>query len=169
MFCNKCGTKLEANAKVCHGCNSIINNEGNNQLLNSANNQVIPSNHVNQDVMPIDASLNKKLDTTEVNNKSKIKKVIIVILIVIMFLVSIFFGYKFVKKYLADLKESVTYDINYKNYTLTILNRYLYDSSNYNNDFLTFSDDPSNYVVSLNIASGNYQNLENNYLKLKPI
>lgn len=181
MICKKCGTNLKYKDILCPGCGSRVEEvkteklenikiDNNSNIMITDNNIKINNEipHSNQDIMPIDIKNNKKLDTNPIEKKNK-KKYLIIILAIILIIGSMYVGYAYAKSYIKKTKMNVTYDIYYKNYVVSILNRYIYDTSNIEKGFLTFSDDIDNYVVLININEGNYNNLNDEYLKLKPI
>lgn len=181
MICKKCGTTLNDKDILCPGCGSRVEEVktekienikiDNNSNITITDDNIKISNettHSNQDIMPIDIKNNKKLDTSPIEKKSK-KKYLIILLVIILIISSIYIGYAYAKSYIKKTKMNVTYDIHYKNYVVSVLNRYVYDTSNIEKGFLTFSDDINNYVVLININEGNYNNLKDEYLKLKPI
>lgn len=157
MVCRKCGTVINNNDILCPICGSETEIKLDNNIS------------INKDAMPINIENNKKLDTKIVEKKNKTRKYLIILLIILLMISSVFIGYNYAKAYIAKTKRNVTYDVYYKNYIVSVLNSYIYDTSNIEKGFLTFSDDIDNYVLLININEGNYYKLNNDYLKLKPI
>jgi len=147
MKCQKCGNIINDNQVICHICGY--------------------NNQQNENIMTIDAALNKKLDTSLEKPNKKIIKIILIILIFIILIVSIIFGYNAFNGYVSKVKEEVTYNIYYKNYNFEILNKYIYNNDEIN--YLTFTDETNNWLAKIDVFKGNYNRLNEQYLKLKPL
>lgn len=125
--------------------------------MNNSNNQ-----------MPIDVTQVKKLDVSNEPKNKKLIKILILILIIILLVFASVYSYKYFNNYVIESNKKVTYKVNYKNFTFNLLEKYEYNY-NENEDYIIITDDTNDWIGKFSIIDGSYDNLLDEYLKLKPL